>query len=173
MEWHAHRPEHPEAGPERLSDGHGGASHELRPFRRGPAHPGRCARRFMASSSGREGGLGGGVERAEYAKSLEADNGGRERGDRRPALALGLEAGEVVVADDLVAVVGQALVERPLGHQLPPHHPSLEEEPWGSTRPTEYTDLRGSGELRAVIFPNRPAGREYPDRPSARSRRGR
>jgi hypothetical protein len=61
--------------------------------------------------------------------------------------ALGVEVGEVVVGDDLMSVVGQALVERSLGDQVSPHQPSFEETALGSN-PSEHADLRGSGELR-------------------------
>ena len=47
------------------------------------------------------------------------------RGDRWAPSSFGVQVGEVLVRDDLVAVVGQALVERALGHKVPPHMASF------------------------------------------------
>src|SRR4051812_25878000 len=57
------------------------------------------------------------------------------------------EVGEVVVGDDLMSAIGQALVERSLGDEVSSHHPSFEEATLGSN-PSAHADLRGSGELR-------------------------
>jgi len=92
---------------------------------------------------GAPGGLG--VRRAVVGGAQHGPHHHRRR-DRGAAHPLGVQVGEVVVGDDLVAVVGQALVERALRHQVPSHHPRLKE---GALRfnPTEHTDLR-EGELR-------------------------
>jgi len=69
------------------------------------------------------------------------------RRDGGPSHPRGVQLGEVVVGDDLMAVVGQPLVERALRHDVSSHMTSFEERTLRSNT-TEQRDPRGSGELR-------------------------
>ena len=49
------------------------------------------------------------------------------RRDRRPPHPLRVQLGEIVVTEDLMAMLGQPLIKRALRHQMPAHHPSLQQ----------------------------------------------
>ena len=49
------------------------------------------------------------------------------RRDRRPPHPLRVQLGEIVITEDLMAMLGQPLIKRALRHQMPAHHPSLQQ----------------------------------------------
>ena len=74
----------------------------------------------------------------------------------------GVQMGEVLVRDDLVAVVGQALVERALGHQVPSHMASFQQRTLG-VNPSEHRTASGEVENNnTVILPNPGSGNGDP-----------
>ena len=60
------------------------------------------------------------------------------RRDRRPPHPLRVQPGEIVITEDLMAMIGQPLIKRALGHQMPAHHPSLQQRTL-RINPTQHT----------------------------------
>jgi hypothetical protein len=84
-----------------------------------------------------------------------------------PHLALRVQVGEVVVGDELLAVLRQPLVKRAPRHQRPTHVPSLEQRPL-RFNPTKHDQPPGKRRTTdPQILPHRARDREHPYRLSA------
>ena len=70
------------------------------------------------------------VSESEGVRSWVAHSMARtitDGGDRRPPHPIRVQLSEIVVTEDLMAMLGQPLIKRALRHQMPAHHPSLQQ----------------------------------------------